>query len=157
LYGTIDGAPLSQRGGECVQITNAVLIDRPVGDVFAYVSNLNNFVDWATGAIDLHPDMDDVGTFVVLRQISGRRIESRFKVTELTPQPAHRARGRGRRSELEDRHLVRGTPSRHACRRRERDALRGAGPIRVTAARPLDRSLEPQRPRWAQAQARGRF
>jgi len=68
-----------------VRVTSTVSIRRPVGDVFARVSDLNTYAQWAADVRHLAPDSEDIGAFVVHRQINGRRMEVRFKLVELVP------------------------------------------------------------------------
>jgi uncharacterized membrane protein len=67
------------------RISNEVIVARPLTEVFAYVADLNNYSEWASGVLDVHPDETDMGAFVLTRRLSGRTLRSRFKVIELVP------------------------------------------------------------------------
>jgi carbon monoxide dehydrogenase subunit G len=67
----------------------STLIDRPVKDVFAFVSNLNNMTKWNSAVVSLQqltPGTLGVGTkFKSVGEMMGRRIDGEVKVTSYEP------------------------------------------------------------------------
>jgi carbon monoxide dehydrogenase subunit G len=67
----------------------STLIDRPVEDVFAFVSNLNNMTKWNSAMVSLQqltPGTVGVGTkFKCVGEMMGRRIEDEVQVTSYEP------------------------------------------------------------------------
>jgi carbon monoxide dehydrogenase subunit G len=72
-----------------INIDLGTLIDRPVKDVFAFVSNLNNMSKWNSAVVSLQqvtPGAVGVGTkFKSVGEMMGRRIEGEVQVTAYEP------------------------------------------------------------------------
>jgi carbon monoxide dehydrogenase subunit G len=72
-----------------INIDLGTLIDRPVKDVFAFVTNLNNMPKWNSAVVSLQqvtPGPMDVGTkFKSVGEMMGRRIEGEVQVTSYEP------------------------------------------------------------------------
>jgi len=72
-----------------INLDLGVLIDRPVKDVFAFVSNPNNMSKWNSAVLSLEPvtpGVVGVGTkFKSVGEMMGRRIEGEMQVTALEP------------------------------------------------------------------------
>jgi len=66
------------------------MIDRPLKDVFAFVSNLNNLPKWNSAVVDLQqitPGPVNVGTkFKSVGEMMGRRIEGEVQVASYEPE-----------------------------------------------------------------------
>ena len=60
-------------------------IDRPVEDVFAYLTAVENLPEWQASAVEAQWDAEPVGVgsrMTEVRQFMGRRVESTLEVTE---------------------------------------------------------------------------
>ena len=72
-----------------INIDLSTLIDRPVKDVFAFVSNLNNMSKWNAAVVSLQqitPGAVGVGTkFKSVGEMMGRRIEGEVQVNAYEP------------------------------------------------------------------------
>ena len=72
-----------------INIDLSTLIDRPVKDVFAFVSNLNNMSKWNSAVVSLQqvtPGAVGIGTkFKSVGEMMGRRIEGDVQVTAYEP------------------------------------------------------------------------
>ena len=72
-----------------INIDLSTLIDRPIRDVFAFVSNLNNMSKWNAAVVSLQqvtPGPIAVGTkFKSVGEMMGRRIEGDVQVTAYEP------------------------------------------------------------------------
>jgi len=72
-----------------INLDLSTLIDRPVKDVFAFVSNLNNMSKWNSAVVSLQqltPGAVGVGTkFKSVGEMMGRRIEGEVQVTSYEP------------------------------------------------------------------------
>ena len=68
-----------------INLDLSTLVDRPVTDVFAFVSNLNNMSKWNSAVVSLEqitPGDMSVGTrFKSIGEMMGRRIEGEVQVT----------------------------------------------------------------------------
>jgi carbon monoxide dehydrogenase subunit G len=72
-----------------INLDLGILIDRPVQDVFAFVSNLNNMPKWNAAVVSLQqvtPGPIGVGSkFKSVGEMMGRRIEGEVQVTAYEP------------------------------------------------------------------------
>lgn len=72
-----------------LRIDKSVVINRPVEEVFAFVSPGENWSQWATELVETRKTSEgpmDVGTtYVHVAQMLGRRIENGYEVTEYEP------------------------------------------------------------------------
>ncbi len=72
-----------------MQAENSVTIDRPVSDVFAFVTNGENAPQWRPGVLDVKRESGDGGVGSVYRQgvkgPMGRRIAADYEVTGFEP------------------------------------------------------------------------
>jgi carbon monoxide dehydrogenase subunit G len=72
-----------------INLDLSTLIDRPMKDVFAFVSNLNNMSKWNSAVVSLEqvtPGAVGVGTkFKSVGEMMGRRIEGEVQVTSYEP------------------------------------------------------------------------
>ena len=72
-----------------INIDLGTLIDKPIGDVFAFVGNPNNMSKWNTAIVSLEqitPGDVGVGTkFKSAGEMMGRRIEGEMQVTAYEP------------------------------------------------------------------------
>lgn len=72
-----------------INLDLSTLVDRPMKDVFAFVSNLNNMSKWNSAVVSLEqvtPGAVGVGTkFKSVGEMMGRRIEGEVKVTSYEP------------------------------------------------------------------------
>jgi hypothetical protein len=75
--------------GNMIQLISTTLIQRPIKQVFDFISSAKNDVKWqygalATSQLTLHPV--GLGTlFSSLSHFMGRRLQSKFEVTEYEP------------------------------------------------------------------------
>ena len=69
-----------------IKIEQSVVINRPVEEVFAYLSKAENATNWQSGVLESEQTSEgpvDVGTTSrVVRKLLGRRIESTSEITE---------------------------------------------------------------------------
>ncbi len=72
-----------------INLDLSTLIDRPVKDVFSFVSNLNNMSKWNSAVVSLEqitPGDVGIGTkFKSVGEMMGRRIEGEVQVTNYEP------------------------------------------------------------------------
>lgn len=72
-----------------INLDFGVLVDRPVKDVFAFVSNPNNMAQWNSAVVSLQqatPGAVGVGTkFKTVGEMMGRRIEGEMQITIYEP------------------------------------------------------------------------
>ena len=72
-----------------INLDFGVLIDRPMKDVFAFVSNPNNMSKWNLAIVSLeqvNPGKVDVGSkFKTVGEMMGRRIEGDMQITAYEP------------------------------------------------------------------------
>ncbi len=72
-----------------INLDLGVLVDRPMKDVFAFVSNPNNMSQWNSAVISLEqitPGTVGVGTkFKTVGEMMGRRIEGEMQITTYEP------------------------------------------------------------------------
>src|SRR5215213_671365 len=72
-----------------IDLDLSTLVDRPMRDVFAFVSNLNNMSKWNSAVVSLEqvtPGAVGVGTkFKSVGEMMGRRIEGEVQVTSYEP------------------------------------------------------------------------
>jgi uncharacterized membrane protein len=72
-----------------INVQHSVVINRPVEEVFDFVSNVENIVRWQTGALECSPISQ--GPSVVgaksryVREVLGNRVEAITEVTEYDP------------------------------------------------------------------------
>ncbi len=63
-----------------IDVEDNVVIDRPIGEVFAYVSDLTNAPEWQTGLLEVHRiTADPLGKgaqFTFVRKFLGRTLEA---------------------------------------------------------------------------------
>ena len=72
-----------------INLDLGTLVDRPMKDVFEFVSNLNNMSKWNSAVVSLQqvtPGQVSVGTkFKSVGEMMGRRIEGEVQVTSYEP------------------------------------------------------------------------
>lgn len=72
-----------------INLDFGVLVDRPMKDVFAFVSNPNNMSQWNSAVVSLQqstPGAVGVGTkFKTVGEMMGRRIEGELQITSYEP------------------------------------------------------------------------
>ena len=72
-----------------INLDLGTLVDRPIKDVFGFVSNLNNMSKWNSAVVSLQqvtPGAVGVGTkFKSVGEMMGRRIEGEVQVTSYEP------------------------------------------------------------------------
>ena len=72
-----------------VKLEHSVTINRPVSEVFAYLTDVTNLPEWQGGTIDVRPETEgatSVGSrFTQVLKFLGRRLESTLEVTEYEP------------------------------------------------------------------------
>ncbi len=72
-----------------INLDFGVLVDRPMKDVFAFVSNPNNMSQWNSAVVSLQqatPGAVGIGTkFKTVGEMMGRRIEGEMQVTIYEP------------------------------------------------------------------------
>lgn len=72
-----------------INVDLGVLVDRPLKDVFAFVSNPNNMSKWNSAVVSLeqvNPGKVDVGSkFKTVGEMMGRRIEGEMQITAYEP------------------------------------------------------------------------
>lgn len=72
-----------------INLDFGVLVDRPMKDVFAFVSNPNNMSQWNSAVVSLQqstPGAVGVGTkFTTVGEMMGRRIEGELQITIYEP------------------------------------------------------------------------
>jgi uncharacterized protein YndB with AHSA1/START domain len=72
-----------------MRIQDSIIIERPVEDVFAYVSNVNHLPEWAGTTIEVKDapagPLRDGATFADVGKFLGRRIDTPFRATVEAP------------------------------------------------------------------------
>lgn len=72
-----------------VREEHSVMIDRPVGEVFAYLTDVTNVPEWQEGVHEIRLEAEapvSQGTrFTEIRKFLGRRLESKLEVSEHEP------------------------------------------------------------------------
>jgi uncharacterized membrane protein len=66
-----------------------IVIERPPGEVFAYLSDLANLPEWQSSIVEIRREDDgplrEGARFTEVRRVAGRRIESTIEVATLVP------------------------------------------------------------------------
>jgi uncharacterized membrane protein len=74
---------------EMIRLEKSVVINRPLGEVFEYVANFEDYPQWATEVVEAKKTSEGplgVGTtYTHFVQVLGQRIESGYEVTEYEP------------------------------------------------------------------------
>jgi uncharacterized protein YndB with AHSA1/START domain len=72
-----------------MRVEESVEINRPVEEVFSYVSTLESQPEWAGPALEVRKDtpgpLKEGDTFTYVAQFLGRRFETPFQVTSIEP------------------------------------------------------------------------
>ncbi len=72
-----------------MRVEESVEINRPVEEVFSYVSTLENFPEWAGPPIEVRKDTPgppkEGDTFTSVAKFLGRRFETPFRITSVEP------------------------------------------------------------------------
>jgi uncharacterized protein YndB with AHSA1/START domain len=70
-----------------VKAEHTILVERPVGEVFAYVTDISNLPEWQSGVVDAEAGgpLAPGATFREVRKFLGKRMESTIEVTEYEP------------------------------------------------------------------------
>ncbi len=70
-----------------MKVKHAIIIDRPIDEVFAFVTNLNNETRWQLEikSVILEGPLQAGGTFRELRVTFGRTYDWHFRITEFDP------------------------------------------------------------------------
>lgn len=72
-----------------VEVEKSITIRRPIGEVFAYVSDIRHSVDWQTGLLEGRKMTEgplSVGTqFAAVRKFMGRKLETSIEFVEYEP------------------------------------------------------------------------
>ncbi len=72
-----------------IHLQHEIVVDRPVSEVFSYVTDVSNLPEWQGGVLEARQESEGavgVGTrFAEVRKFLGRRIESTLEVTEHEP------------------------------------------------------------------------
>jgi uncharacterized membrane protein len=72
-----------------MRIQDSIVIDRPVEDVFAYVSDVNHLPEWAGTTVEVKDapagPLRDGATFADVGKFLGRRFETPFQATVEAP------------------------------------------------------------------------
>ncbi len=72
-----------------INVEDSIIIHRPIGEVFAYVSDLTNAPEWQTGLLEVRKTTAEtlgIGTqFTFIRKFLGRKLEASNEFTEYTP------------------------------------------------------------------------
>jgi uncharacterized membrane protein len=86
-----------------VRVELAVEIERPIADVFAYVTDPEHVPEWQESAVSIRKISD--GRWEEERRIAGRRVECEVKVTDLEPGRRFNLRSDAGSMEFEVKHL----------------------------------------------------
>lgn len=82
-----------------VKVETSITINRPVEDVFAYLSDRRNDLQWQSGLVDIRQTPESpvgVGTRITeVRKFLGRRIESSSEVVEYEPNTKYTRKNTG--------------------------------------------------------------
>ncbi len=72
-----------------VKVEKDIFIRRPIGEVFAYMSDLRHAPEWQSGLLEMRQTTEgpmSVGTrFVGVRRFLGRKMESSMEIVEYEP------------------------------------------------------------------------
>ena len=72
-----------------IDVEKSIIIQRPVEEVFNYVSNLTHSAEWQNGLTEVRQITDKplgVGTqYALVRTFMGRKMEANNEITEFTP------------------------------------------------------------------------
>lgn len=72
-----------------INLEDSIVIDRPMSEIFAYVSDLTNAPEWQTGLLEVRRTTAaplGIGTqFTFIRKFLGRRLEATNEFTEYQP------------------------------------------------------------------------
>lgn len=72
-----------------IQIEKSIVINRPVEEVFAYVSDLTHSAEWQSGLVEIRKVTEGilgVGTrYTFVRLFLGRKMEANNEIVEFTP------------------------------------------------------------------------
>jgi uncharacterized membrane protein len=72
-----------------IKVENSVIINRPIGEVFEFVSNIENLPQWAGPVLEAKQTSDGAvgvgATQTQVAQFLGRKIETSQEVTEYEP------------------------------------------------------------------------
>jgi uncharacterized membrane protein len=81
--------PATEQRRAMMQVRHTVTIERPVTDVFAYLTNLGRMPEWQSGLAEMRQESDGdmrIGTRLKeVRRFLGRQVESTLEVTEWDP------------------------------------------------------------------------
>lgn len=78
-----------------ITVEKTVQIDKPVEDVFAYITNIDNVTKWQEGveSIELEGDASTVGgKYTEVRKFLGREMKTDLEITEFEPNARWSAR-----------------------------------------------------------------
>lgn len=80
-----------------IKVEESIVIDRPVEQVFAYLSNARNELQWGSSVVDIRQSPEGpmrAGTQLTeVRNFMGRKIESLSEITEYEPNKRFVRRG----------------------------------------------------------------
>lgn len=72
-----------------INIEESIIINRPIAEVFAYMTDLRNAPEWQSGLLEMRHTSEGpvrIGTkFVGVRRFLGRKIESTMEIVEHEP------------------------------------------------------------------------
>lgn len=72
-----------------IKLSVSTVIDRPIEEVFAYVSDIGHDVEWGSGVVEVRKTSEGpwgLGTrYVYVRHVLGRRIEAPGEITAFEP------------------------------------------------------------------------
>lgn len=72
-----------------INVEDSIVINRPIGEVFAYVSDLTNAPEWQTGLLEVRKmttEQQGIGTrYTFVRKFLGRRLEASNVFTAYEP------------------------------------------------------------------------
>jgi uncharacterized membrane protein len=72
-----------------IKVEDSIVINRPIEEVFAYISDLSNAPEWQTGLLEVRmttPEPSGVGTrYTFVRKFLGRRLEASNEFTQYEP------------------------------------------------------------------------
>ena len=73
-----------------MRIEHSVVVNRPLSEVFAYLTDVRNVAEWQSGVIETRPHSAGAVTagtrFTEVRDFMGRRVESTLEVSEYDPE-----------------------------------------------------------------------
>jgi carbon monoxide dehydrogenase subunit G len=67
-----------------VNAEHTIVVERPVGEVFAYLTDVSNLTEWQSGVVEAEAEgpLESGSTFTEVRKFLGKRMESTVEVTE---------------------------------------------------------------------------